>query len=139
MLSHSPQSGLENGSPGRPDFYHSQELKYHGRTNRGVTAINFLQVAGPDNPGLRIRTISYKSGSLSFKTILLFILLLLFFLKLKNNISNQFVIYFRLQDQTDGNITIIQLIHPISSIYVDNLEKNIIHKQRKGSGSGTLG
>ena len=43
-FSHSPLSGLETGEPGVPDFYRENELKYHGRANRGVTAINFMQV-----------------------------------------------------------------------------------------------
>ena len=43
-FSHSPLSGLETGEPGVPDFYRDNELKYHGRANRGVTAINFMQV-----------------------------------------------------------------------------------------------
>ena len=43
-FSHSPLSGLETGEPGVPDFYRDNELKYHGRANRGVTTINFMQV-----------------------------------------------------------------------------------------------
>merc|ERR1740128_1126204 len=41
-FSHSPLSGLET-EPGVPDFYRDNELKYHGRANRGVTTINFMQ------------------------------------------------------------------------------------------------
>ena len=43
-FSHSPLSGLENGSPAIPDFYKEDELKYHGRSNRGLVKLNLLQV-----------------------------------------------------------------------------------------------
>jgi hypothetical protein len=39
--SHSPASGLETGEPSVPDFYKEDELKYHGKENRGVVSINF--------------------------------------------------------------------------------------------------
>ena len=41
--SHSPGSGLESKKeePSVPEFYKDDELKYHGKTNRGVTSINF--------------------------------------------------------------------------------------------------
>jgi hypothetical protein len=42
-FSHAPLSGLENGSPGIPDFYKEDELKYHGRRNRGLVKLNLLQ------------------------------------------------------------------------------------------------
>eukprot|EP00092_Neocalanus_flemingeri_P024776 GFUD01026865.1.p1 GENE.GFUD01026865.1~~GFUD01026865.1.p1 ORF type:complete len:678 (-),score=153.52 GFUD01026865.1:380-2230(-) len=42
MYSHSPASGLEAGNPSVPNFYHDDELKYHGKDNRGVTTINFF-------------------------------------------------------------------------------------------------
>ena len=42
MYSHRPPSGLEAGDPSVPNFYHDDELKYHGKDNRGVTTINFL-------------------------------------------------------------------------------------------------
>jgi len=43
MYSHSPASGLEakGEEPSVPDFYKDDELKYHGKANRGVTRINF--------------------------------------------------------------------------------------------------
>ena len=43
MYSHSPASGLESKAeePSQPDFYKDDELKYHGKKNRGVTSINF--------------------------------------------------------------------------------------------------
>jgi hypothetical protein len=44
MLSHIPTSGLESGMAGMPDFYKEDELKYHGKVNRGVRQINLLQV-----------------------------------------------------------------------------------------------
>ena len=40
-LTFSCSSGLEEGSPSLPDFYKPDELKYHGRRNRGVTRVNF--------------------------------------------------------------------------------------------------
>ena len=41
--SHSPHSGLESKEEEAsvPNFYHDDELKYHGKENRGVTSINF--------------------------------------------------------------------------------------------------
>jgi len=39
--SHSPKSGLETEEASLPDFYHEDELKYHGKVNRGTTSINF--------------------------------------------------------------------------------------------------
>jgi len=44
-FSHYPLSGLEAGpsNSSEPDFYKEDELKYHGRRNRGVKMINFLQ------------------------------------------------------------------------------------------------
>ena len=43
QYSHRPSSGLESKDeePSVPDFYHDDELKYHGKDNRGVTSINF--------------------------------------------------------------------------------------------------
>ena len=38
---HRPSSGLEKGSPSIPDFYRPDELKYHGKRNRGVVTMNF--------------------------------------------------------------------------------------------------
>jgi hypothetical protein len=43
MYSHSPPSGLEAEHPSIPGFYRPDELKYHGKTNRGVATINFFQ------------------------------------------------------------------------------------------------
>ena len=42
MYSHRPNSGLENGNPSIEDFYRDDELKYHGRTNRGQLLVNFV-------------------------------------------------------------------------------------------------
>ena len=39
--SHSPNSGLERGSPSIEDFYRDDELKYHGKKNRGVMTLDF--------------------------------------------------------------------------------------------------
>ena len=55
--SHSPKSGLESGAvtPSVPDFYHDDELKYHGKENRGVTSINFydeIKLSLNDQSGL---------------------------------------------------------------------------------------
>jgi len=38
------RSGLESGNALRPDFYREDELKYHGRSDRGV--ISNLNFAG---------------------------------------------------------------------------------------------
>jgi hypothetical protein len=44
MYSHSPPSGLEaEPHPSLPAFYRPDELKYHGKANRGVATINFFQ------------------------------------------------------------------------------------------------
>lgn len=40
---HRPLSGLEIGSPLITDFYREDEVKYHGRANRGHADINFLE------------------------------------------------------------------------------------------------
>ena len=39
---HQPHSGLEKGNPSIPDFYKPDELKYHGRKNRGKITMNFF-------------------------------------------------------------------------------------------------
>ena len=41
MYSHIPKSGLENGNPSVKDFYMADELKYHGKKNRGAFLLNF--------------------------------------------------------------------------------------------------
>ena len=41
-FSHSPSSGLEKGTPSVPDFYKKDELKYHGKKNRGKVDMNFF-------------------------------------------------------------------------------------------------
>ena len=44
--SHVPKSGLEEkseGTPSIPDFYRPDELKYHGRKNRGIVSMNFFE------------------------------------------------------------------------------------------------
>ena len=41
-FSHSPSSGLEKGTPSIPDFYKKDELKYHGKKNRGKVDMNFF-------------------------------------------------------------------------------------------------
>ena len=40
--SHSPRSGLERAgnSPSVEDFYRDDELKYHGKENRGVDTVD---------------------------------------------------------------------------------------------------
>ena len=35
-------SGLEKGEASLPDFYRSDELKYHGKRNRGKLRLNFF-------------------------------------------------------------------------------------------------
>ncbi len=39
---HASSSGLEKGNASVPDFYRPDELKYHGKKNRGVLALNFF-------------------------------------------------------------------------------------------------
>ncbi|TRY75553.1 hypothetical protein TCAL_06383 [Tigriopus californicus] len=39
---HSPESGLEKGPANVKDFYRADELKYHGKKNRGVVLMNFF-------------------------------------------------------------------------------------------------
>ena len=41
MYKHIPQSGLEKGTPSVKDFYRSDEIKYHGKENRGTVALDF--------------------------------------------------------------------------------------------------
>ena len=43
QYSHRPHSGLESKdeTASVPNFYHDDELKYHGKDNRGVSSINF--------------------------------------------------------------------------------------------------
>jgi hypothetical protein len=38
---HKPKSGLEVGTAAVEDFYRPDEVKYHGRQNRGFTMANF--------------------------------------------------------------------------------------------------
>ena len=40
---HIPPSGLEAEDASIPDFYRPDELKYHGKRNRGTTSINFYE------------------------------------------------------------------------------------------------
>ncbi len=41
--SHRPLSGLERGpDPSIPDFYREDELKYHGKENRGIDTVDFM-------------------------------------------------------------------------------------------------
>ena len=42
MYHHSPPSGLESGKASIVDFYRPDEVKYHGKGNRGVVSINFF-------------------------------------------------------------------------------------------------
>ena len=41
QYSHKPASGLERGTPSIEDFYRPDEVKYHGKDNRGFATINF--------------------------------------------------------------------------------------------------
>ena len=44
--SHIPKSGLEHSPDGTPsvlDFYKPDELKYHGKKNRGIVSMNFFE------------------------------------------------------------------------------------------------
>ena len=44
--SHIPKSGLEHSPDGTPsilDFYKPDELKYHGKKNRGMLSMNFFE------------------------------------------------------------------------------------------------
>ena len=40
--SHRPASGLERGMPSIEDFYRPDEVKYHGKDNRGFATVNFF-------------------------------------------------------------------------------------------------
>ena len=40
---HQPASGLERGEASIPDFYRLDEVKYHGKLNRGHTMVNFFE------------------------------------------------------------------------------------------------
>ena len=42
MYHHSPPSGLESGKASITDFYRPDEVKYHGKGNRGVVSMNFF-------------------------------------------------------------------------------------------------
>jgi len=42
MYDHRPPSGLESGLASIKDFYRPDEVKYHGKANRGVVSINFF-------------------------------------------------------------------------------------------------
>ncbi len=39
---HRPSSGLEKGNANIPDFYRPDEIKYHGKKNRGIVRMNFF-------------------------------------------------------------------------------------------------
>ena len=39
---HIPDSGLEKGKASVQDFYRPDEVKYHGRQNRGSAIVNFF-------------------------------------------------------------------------------------------------
>ena len=39
---HRPDSGLEKGTASVTDFYRPDEVKYHGKDNRGFTMVNFF-------------------------------------------------------------------------------------------------
>jgi hypothetical protein len=43
MYSHAPRSGIENGNPSIPDFYKEDEIKYHGKKNRGARQLNLME------------------------------------------------------------------------------------------------
>ncbi len=38
---HRPRSGLERGQASIQDFYRPDEVKYHGKDNRGFSMVNF--------------------------------------------------------------------------------------------------
>ena len=38
-----PRSGIENGKPSIPDFYKEDEIKYHGKVNRGARQLNLME------------------------------------------------------------------------------------------------
>ena len=40
---HRPASGLEIGEASTPDFYRLDEVKYHGKLNRGQSMVNFFE------------------------------------------------------------------------------------------------
>ena len=48
MYSHSPASGLESEQASIPDYYRPDELKYHGKENRGKTSLNFFDESKRD-------------------------------------------------------------------------------------------
>ena len=41
--SHAPRSGIENGNPSIPDFYKEDEIKYHGKKNRGDRQLSLME------------------------------------------------------------------------------------------------
>jgi len=41
---HKPHSGLEKGNPSVENFYRVDEVKYHGKRNRGVALIDFFEI-----------------------------------------------------------------------------------------------
>ena len=43
QYSHAPRSGLENGNPSIPDFYKEDEIKYHGKKNRGDRQLDLIK------------------------------------------------------------------------------------------------
>ena len=52
---HAPNSGLESGTPSIPNFYKEDELKYHGKSNRGAVRINFLKGKTTNRPECSVR------------------------------------------------------------------------------------
>ena len=47
--SHAPRSGIEADNPSIPDFYKEDEIKYHGKINRGDRKLQLLDSANDNN------------------------------------------------------------------------------------------
>ena len=53
--SHSPRSGIEADNPEEPDFYKEDEIKYHGRKNRGERKLELLTADRREEPSCSFR------------------------------------------------------------------------------------
>ena len=53
--SHSPRSGIEADEPGEPEFYKEDEIKYHGRKNRGERQLELMRAGRREAPSCLFR------------------------------------------------------------------------------------
>ena len=53
--SHSPRSGIEADDPGEPEFYKEDEIKYHGRKNRGERQLELMRAGRKETPSCMFR------------------------------------------------------------------------------------